>query len=156
MKRFLVALVLLSFLSPALAETLPTGTPIQIALDKEVDHDEVKVGEVVPAHVIAVVKQDGKVVFHVGTPVKGTVTRRKNNSICGVPGSIELGNFKISGVDGQIVPLTGNYQRKGDSHIIGSLVGAYFILFPLFIKGQDGIIESGAEATMYTAQEWAY
>jgi len=33
--------------------------------------------------------------------------------------------------------------------------GTYFLLLPIFVKGQDGKIESGAESTMYTAQEWS-
>jgi hypothetical protein len=155
MKRALSLMVLLG-LGVAQAETLPPGTPVQIALDKEIDADDVKVGEVVPAHVVTAVKHNGVVIFPAGSPVKGVVTRRKNNSIAGIAGAIELGNFKLIASDGGLVPLTGNMQRKGDNRTAGSLIGAYFVLLPIFIKGQDGKIEAGAESTMYTVQEWEY
>lgn len=144
---------------PAPAKThklLPPGTPVQVAIDKEVDADEVKVGEMIEGHLVMPVKHEGVIVFPAGTPVKGSVTRRKNNSIAGVSGSIELGNFKIMTPEGGVLPLTGTFQRKGNSRVAGSLVGAYFIGLPIFVKGQDGKVESGAESTMYTVQEWEY
>lgn len=134
---------------------LPAGTPVQVTIDKMIDADEVKVGEVIPAHISAPIKHNGKVIFPMGTPIKGTVVRKRNNSIAGIPGSIELGGFKIITPDGGVLPLTGNLQRKGNNRVAGSLIGAYFVLLPIFVKGQDGKIESGAESTMYTAQEWS-
>ena len=156
MKQIIALSLLLSLTAPAMADLLPAGTPVQVALDKEIDHDMVKTGEVIPGHVITPVKHNGVVVIPAGTPVKGVVTRRKNNSIAGIAGAIELGNFKVSTPNGEMIPLNGNYQRKGDNRIAGALIGAYFILLPIFIKGQDGIIDSGSEATMYTVQEWGY
>jgi uncharacterized membrane protein (Fun14 family) len=135
---------------------LPAGTPVQVVIDKEIDADTVKVGATVEGHLVYPIKQNGEVILPAGTPVKGAVTHRKNNMIAGVAGAIELGNFKVVTPDGTMIPLNGGYQRKGHNRVVGSLVGAYFIGLPLFIKGQDGKIESGAEATMYTVQEWQY
>jgi hypothetical protein len=156
MKSLVVLSVLLALTAPSFADLLPAGQPVQVALDKEIDHDAVKTGEVVPGHLVSAIKHNGVVLIPSGTPVKGVVTRRKNNSIAGIAGSIELSNFKIETPNGEIIPLNGSYQRKGDSRIAGSLIGAYFILLPIFIKGEDGIVESGAESTMYTIQEWSY
>lgn len=140
----------------AFAGLLPAGTPVQVVIDRRIDADEVKTGQTVFAHIGVPVKHEGRIVFPAGTPVKAEVTHRKNNSIVGVPGSIELGNFKITVPDGGIVPLAGNIQRQGDSRVAASLGAGYFLLFPLLIKGQDGIVESGAETTLFTLQEWEY
>lgn len=157
MKHTIALLTIITLLGlPVQAEILPAGTPVQVVIDNEVDADDVKEGETITGHLLAPVKQNGVVVFPAGTPVKGQVTRKKNNFIFGISGKIELGRFKLIPPDGQVIPLTGEYQRKGNSRVAGSLVGAYFILLPIFVKGQDGKIESGAEMTMYTVQEYAY
>lgn len=138
------------------ADILPAGTPIQVAIDNEVDADDVKEGETVKGHIVVPVKRNGVVVLPAGTPVHGKVVKKKNNSIAGISGKIELGNFKAMTVDGGALPLSGSYQRKGNSRVAGSLIGAYFIGLPIFIKGQDGKVEAGAESVMYTVSEYEY
>lgn len=140
--------------APAFADLLPAGTPVQVAIEGPIDADKVKIGQTVSAHVVIPVKYQDRIVFPVGTLVKGEVTHRKNNSIAGVPGAIELGNFKITAPDGGIVPLSGTIQRQGDSRTAISLATGYFLIFPILMKGQDGIVENGAETTMFTLQEW--
>lgn len=154
MKKALVLFLLLAF-GVAHADILPAGAPVQVVLDEMVDSDDVKTGEAITAHISVPVKHNGKIVFPAGTKVNGVVTKRKNNFIFGVSGKIALGNFKIITEDG-VLPLTGNYQRDGNSRVAGALVGGYFLLLPIFIKGQDGKVEAGAESTMYTVQEWEY
>lgn len=145
-------------MEPAIQTTqvLPAGTPVQVVLDQDIDADKIKVGQAVDAHIMMPVKHQGQIVFPVGTPVKGMVTQRKNNSIAGVPGSIELGNFKITTPKGAIMPLSGTFQKTGDSRIAGAVGGAYFLLLPIFIKGQDARLQRGTESTMFTLQEWEY
>jgi hypothetical protein len=138
------------------SKVLPAGTPIQVVLDQDIDADHVKVGQTVDGHIMMPVKHEGQIVFPIGTPVKGVVTHKKNNSIAGVPGSIELGNFKIVTSQNAIVPLSGSFQKTGDSRIAGAVAGGYFLLLPIFIKGQDGRLPRGAESTMFTLQEWEY
>lgn len=140
----------------AWADQMPAGTPVQVVFDKEIDCDDVKAGEAVSARVLTPVKHNGHIVIPAGTEVKGAVVKRKNNSIAGVSGAIEVGKFKVTMPDGGIVPLSGSVQRKGDNRTAGSLIGAYFILLPIFIKGEDGKIEANAETTLYTAQELEY
>ncbi len=154
MKKLLI-LALVLFAVPAWGDILPAGTPVQVSIDKEIDRDEVKINESIPAHIVVPVKHNGKVVLPAGTKVTGVVTKRKNNFIFGISGKIELDRFKVITENG-VLPLTGSLQRKGNSRVAGSLVGGYFIGLPLFIKGQDGKVESGAESTMYTVQEWEY
>ena len=59
--------------NPTVALTVPKGTPIQVALDKEV-HVE-KVGQVVQGHVVEPVYAFDKLVIPAGTEVTGQITK---------------------------------------------------------------------------------
>ena len=54
--------------------------------------------------------------FHILTgdiaPDEGQVVKLKNNSILGIPGEIQIGNFRISDSN-QIINLRGNITNKG-------------------------------------------
>ena len=138
------------------ADLLPADTPVQVGVDQMIDADKVKLGETITAHLVSPVKNNGQLVFPMGTIVKGMVTQRKNNFIAGIPGSIEVGEFKMFTPNGSILPLKGNILRQGDSRTAVAVLAGYIFLFPLFIKGQDGKIEAGAESTMTTTQEYEY
>jgi hypothetical protein len=138
------------------AEFLPAGTPVQVGVDQALDADQVKVGAPVKGHLLLPVKREGRVILPAGTPVSGVVTRRKNNNIAGIQGYLELGNFKITTSEGANLPLSGTIYREGNSRMAGALIGGYLVLLPIFIKGQDGKVEAGAQSTLFTMEEYEY
>jgi hypothetical protein len=159
MKKFVFLfgfVALLNWGNAGFADFLPAGTPVQVGVDQALDADLVKVGMPVKAHLLLPVKREGRVVLPAGTPVIGMVTRRKNNNIAGIQGYLELGNFKITTPEGASLPLSGTIYREGNSRMAGSLIGGYLILLPIFIKGQDGKVEAGAQSTLFTMEEYEY
>jgi hypothetical protein len=147
-----------TLMAPVLAAgKLETGTPVLLTVDKEVDADEVKLGETVSFTVQQPVKQDGVVVIPAYTPAMGIVTKRKNNFIFGVAGAFEVGNIKLHMADNSLLPIKATVYDKGNSRH-GFLFGLLlWITLPLiFAKGEDGKIAKGTEVLDYTAQEIAY
>jgi hypothetical protein len=163
MKTFIALLAAAWLFNPALmapvlaAGTLEPGTPVLLTVDKEVDADDVKLGETVNFMVQQPVKQDGVIIIPANTPAMGTVTKRKNNFIFGVAGAVEVENIKLHMVDNSLIPIKATVNDKGNSRH-GFLFGLLlWITLPLiFVKGEDGKIAKGTEVLGYTAQEIAY
>lgn len=132
---------------------IPSGTPVSAYVDKMIDADDVTEGQEVTLLVQEPVKIDGTTVIKANTPILAQVTKRKNNCIFGIPGEIAIGNFKIQMRDGTILNLRGSISHKGQNRYWVDFV-AWFFLWPvLFVKGEDGKIQSGVHQMLYTVGE---
>lgn len=138
--------------SPVLAESIkiPAGTPITIYVNEEIDADDVQVDENISFSVQDPVYINNKLVIKSGTLVVGQVTKLKNNSILGIPGEIQIGNFRISDSN-QIINLRGNITNKGTNRAWVNVGWFFWVALPLlFVKGNDGKISAGTYQILYT------
>jgi len=149
-----IAMLLLLFTThvQTFANTLPAGTAVQVQPKTKIDADKVKEGELVDFIVTIPVKVDGKVVIKAGTAVVGQITKKKNNFIFGVPGEIEVGNFKIYEQENNVIPLHGLISDEGNNRYWAHI--GWFFLFPiLFVKGDDGKIPKNLNYVLYTVDD---
>ncbi len=155
MKRFFVLLLLVLFLQiQTCAAILPAGTLVVIQPQNNIDADDVKQGDLLSFNVVQPVKYNGNVIIKAGTEVKGTVSKRKNNGIFGIPGEIEITNFQIITKDNEIIRLRGTVIDKGDSKYWANVGWIFLITIPMvFIKGNDANISVGSNYMIYTAED---
>lgn len=150
---FLLCFILLGLQNlPVLAQTIkiPAGTPITVYADTEIDADDVQVDENINFLVQDPVYINNKLVIKSGTLVVGQVVKLKNNSILGIPGEIQIGNFRISN-NNQIINLRGNITDKGTNRAWVNVGWFFWVALPLlFVKGNDGKISAGTYQILYT------
>lgn len=152
MKKILVLLMLLCLQVEVFAVVLPEGTPVIIKPKREIDADSVRVGQDVKLAVAVPVKVNKQTLIKPDTEVTGQVIAKKNNFILGIPGELEISNFKIVQSNGNIIYLRGNILDKGEGKYWAHI--GWFFLFPvLFVKGNDGKIPAGVEHILYTSDE---
>ncbi len=158
MKKFLIfllccfILIIQSGMVFAYELKIPAGTPVSIYTPDEIDADDVKLGKNVDFIVQEGVSINNHVVISAGSHVIGQITKKKNNFILGIPGSIEVGNFRVKTIDNKFVNLRGLVQDKGTGREWANI--GWFFLFPvLFIKGDDGKIPAGMYQIVYTIGE---
>lgn len=150
----IIALFLLCALAQTqvLAVTLPAGTPVHIRPVNTIDADKDKLGDVVNFEVTIPVKVDNKTVIKPTTSVTGKVIKHKNNCLIGVPGHIEIGNLFIQTDNGKEIYLRGSVYNEGENRYWSNI--GWFFMFPLlFIKGDDGKIQSNSNHILYTLED---
>ena len=131
---------------------IPSGTPVNIYLENEIDADNVKKYDIVNFVVQDNLKIDNKIMIKSGTKVQGQIINKKNNFILGLAGEIQIGNFLLFTEDNQQIYLRGIMQNKGIGREWVNI--GWFFLFPLlFIKGEDGKINAGSCQTLYTIND---
>ena len=151
-KIFALLLVCLFMHTQVMAAVLPAGSVVHVQPSRMVDADKVKEGDQVEFQVVLPVKSNGEVLIKAGTIVTGQVTKKKNNFILGVPGHIEVGNFKIYQDDKDPITLRGNILDEGDNRYWCHI--GWFFLFPvLFVKGDDGKIPMNSNHILYTVDD---
>lgn len=160
MKKIIVLLLcmisVLNFQSLASSMEVPSGTPILITSDKEIDGDDVKLGQSIDFTTLDPVKINGRIVIKSGTQVTGQVIKRKNNNICGVAGEVQIGNFKLKTAQGDMLNLRGIMQDKGNARTWVNSGLIFIVTIPLiFIKGEDGKIAPGASQVLYTIGDFS-
>lgn len=154
MKKIFALLLVGFFLhTQVMAAVLPSGSVVHVKPTKTIDADKVKEGEQVEFQVVLPVKANGTVLIKPGTIVTGQVTQKKNNFILGVPGNIEIGNFRIYLDDKDPITLRGNVFDEGENRYWVHI--GWFFLFPvLFVKGEDGKINMNSNHVLYTVDDY--
>ena len=132
---------------------IPSGTPVVAYVEKIIDADDVSEGQEITLLVQEPVKIQGQTVIKANTPIIAQVTKKKNNFIFGVPGEIEVSNFKVKMSDGNLLNLRGNISHKGQNRYWVDVVSWFFLWPFLFIKGEDGKIQPGVHQVLYTVGE---
>lgn len=148
---FCLTLLLLQNLT-AVAQTIriPAGTPITIYVEEEIDADDVQLNQNINFMVLDPIYINNKLVIKSGTSVTGQVIKLKNNSILGISGEIQIGNFRIADSN-QVINLRGNITNKGTNRAWVNVGWFFWVALPLiFIKGNDGKISAGTYQILYT------
>ena len=129
---------------------IPAGTPVTVYVNEEIDADDVQLDQNINFLVQDPVYINNKLAIKSGTLVIGQVVQLKNNSILGIPGEIQIGNFRISDSN-QIINLRGSITNKGTNRAWVNVGWFFWVALPLlFIKGNDGKISSGTYQILYT------
>lgn len=129
---------------------IPAGTPITVYAAEEIDADDVQLDQNIDFIVQDPVYINNKLVIKSGTSVIGQVVKLKNNSILGISGEIQIGNFRLANSN-QVINLRGNITNKGTNRTWVNVGWFFGIALPLlFVKGNDGKIPAGTYQILYT------
>lgn len=128
---------------------LPAGTAITIRNKQEINADHVREGQIVDFIVDSPVTLNGLTVIKPNASVTAEVINKRNNFIFGIPGDLQVGNFKLTNLNNKSINLTGTISKKGTSRYWAHI--GWLIVWPLLlVKGEDGKIPAGTRHTIYT------
>ena len=153
MKKIIALITLCFFLNVQVqATTIPAGTSVIIQPQQEIDADDVRTGDTLSFTVVYPIKENGNVLIKSGTEVLGQVTKKRNNFIFGIPGKLEVGNFKIVKENGETINFRGTIIDKAENRYWANI--GWVFLFPLLlIKGDDGKIPMTLTYSLYTIND---
>lgn len=134
--------------------TLKSNTVVVVKNNNEISSKTYKTGQEVIFHVAADVKVKGKVVIKAGAPVIGSIQSSQDAEMAGGSGKISVAVQLVETVDGQNVPISGQFVYEGESER-GGTVAVGVILCPLVLlnKGEPGLIPVGAQIRALTISE---
>lgn len=117
---------------------------------------KIKEGYKFPIATVFDVMQDGYVVIPKGTVGEGTVTYVTNKGAFGKSGKMEV-SFDRLNLNGQRVPLTGNFRQEGEGNT-GATVGAAVAVgvFSAFVTGRSATITNGQQLRARTVEPLAF
>lgn len=128
---------------------IPAGTSVTVYNSQEINADNLEKGQNIEFTVDNPVIIDGKTVIQAGTRVSAQVLNKKNNFIFGIPGEIQVGNFKLHNIGNKQIDMMGSITEKGESRYWAHI--GWLIVWPLLmVKGGDGIIPAGQRYTIHT------
>jgi hypothetical protein len=162
LKRSLVAILLFASLSahihaadyPQDEIVLAEGTPINVAVAKEVTSKEAKPNDPVDFTVVDDLVINGQVVVRKGTPAVGSVINAEKGGYMGKSGKLAVQVESTSTSDGQRLKLRAAKGREGDDKTTSTMVLSMMISPAfLFRKGSEAKIAPGTVVTVYVAEE---
>ena len=117
---------------------------------------KIKEGYKFPIATVFDVMQDGYVLIPKGTVGEGTVTYVTNKGAFGKSGKMEI-SFDRLDLNGQRVPLTGNFRQEGEGNT-GATVGAAVAVgvFSAFVTGRSATITNGQQLRARTVEPLAF
>ncbi len=128
---------------------IPAGTAVTIHNTQEINADYLNKGQTVEFSVDSPVIINGVTVIKAGTRATAEVLNKKNNFIFGIPGEIQVGNFKLNNGGSSPINMSGSITEKGSSRYWSHI--GWLIVWPLLlVKGGDGVIPAGTRHTIYT------
>lgn len=156
MKKILSLILTINFLFPniALAYKIPAGTVVSVITEKEIDADDVKLGQKLEFITLDPIKSNGITLIKPGTQVIGQVTKKKNNGLLGIAGELQISNFQLRTSQNKFSPLRGIIQEKGEGRAWCNFGWIFIITIPIvFIKGNDAKIAPGQYHILYTIED---
>ena len=138
-----------------LALTIPSGTPVTIRIDQDIDSKQFTAGSKVQASVVNDIVVSGQVLIRAGSPCDVNVISSKKAGIVGSPGSITISVNNVKAVDGKNVPITSAVMtEEGKSEVTTAVVITILCcILGLLIKGKEGVIKAGTQVTGYTVSQ---
>ena len=136
--------------------TLPSGTPITLAVAEEVNSSTHRAGDMFKLTVLNDVTIGQTVVIPRGTPAKGEITWRTGKGAFGKSGKIE---FNLSHIElgAKAIPVAGSYRQEGEGNTIATGVGVIAIgIFAGFITGKRARLPVGRELMAQLGQDTAF
>ena len=132
--------------------TLDAGTPITLAISKEVNSSTHKAGETFPLIVLNDVKIGDTIVIPRGTPAMGEITWLTGKGAFGKSGKLEF-SLRYIDLGGQRIPITGDYRQEGEGNTIATGIGILAVgVFAGFITGKRARVPVGRELMSTLAQ----
>lgn len=148
-------------ISPAMApastmgKIIPEGTRVYFRLDQVVSgkRGKAQVGDIVQCSVWRDVEAQGVVLVKAGTRGNCKVELVKHANIAGIKGRLVIGALDTLAVDGQLLQLTGGYDKDGKGRMAVSIsLGVLFIL-PIFIPGGAAVLPPGTIFDAYSGPD---
>lgn len=125
--------------------SLNVGTPITLAVAEEVNSSTHEEGDTFKLTVLNDVAVDGVVVIPRGTPGVAEITWRTGKGAFGKSGKMEF-SLRYIELDGQRVPISGDYRQEGEGNTVATGVGVLAIgVFAGFITGKRARLPTGRE-----------
>ena len=137
------------------ALVIPSGTPVIIKLDQEVNSKTTTPGMVIKASVANDVIINGKVVIKAGAQCDVTVVNSRKAGIVGSPGSVTISVNSVKAIDGANIPLiNASKSEEGKSEVATAVIITILCcILGLLMKGKEGVIPSGTQITGYTVTQ---
>lgn len=133
---------------------LPEGTQFLVTPLENLSSQTQIQGTKIPIKVVFDVMQDGEVFILRGTKGFAEITYVKSKGSFGKKGKVTLTFRELVFADGQILPLSGSYEKKGSSNT-NNAIATSAIAGPLgaLIKGTSAKIEVGAQLVASSAAD---
>jgi len=165
MKQCLVAILLFASLTthiyaaahPEDEIVVAEGTPINVAVAKEVTSKEAKPNDPVDFTVTEDLVINGQVIVRKGTPAVGSVINAEKGGYMGKSGKLAVQVESTTTSDGQPLKLRAAKGREGADKTTSTMVLSMMISPAfLFRKGSEAKIAPGTVVTVYVAEEKRY
>ena len=145
--------------TPAFAadpSTLSAGTRLFLTLDDNVTSarggDDV--GTIVRCRVWRDVESQGVVFIKSGTPATCRVDKVKRRNMGGTEGAVSVGGVETRSTDGQLIMLSGGYNKEGSGHKAVVWTVGLLLLWPvLFVPGGNAELPPGTVFDVSTVNE---
>ena len=129
------------------------GTPINVAIAKEVTSKEAKPNDPVDFTVAEDLVINGQVIVRKGTPAIGSVINAEKGGYMGKSGKLAVQVESTTTTAGQPLKLRAAKGREGDDKTTSTMVLTMISPAFLFRKGGDAKIAPGTVVTVYVAEE---
>lgn len=131
--------------------TIPAGTPLKVALDRDISSASVNQGDSVSFHLVSDYSEFGKVLITAGTVVRGSIAKVDRREAGGQPGTVTVSVRSVRAVDGTRIPLRGSKAAVGKNRQgQASLLGVLTLGIGATKKGLSAVIASGTDFTVFT------
>lgn len=157
-KQSLITILVIASLSgyssrPQDEIVVPEGTPINVAVAKEVTSKEAKPNDPVEFTVTEDLVINGQVIVRKGTPAAGSVINAEKKGYMGKSGKLAVQVESTTTSDGQRLKLRAAKGREGDDKTMSTAVLSGISPAFLFRKGGEAKIETGTVVPVYVAEE---
>lgn len=129
------------------------GTPINVAVAKEVTSKEAKPNAPVDFTVVEDLVINGQVIVRKGTPASGSVINAEKGGYMGKSGKLAVQVESTTTSDGQQLKLRAAKGREGDDKTMSTMALSMINPAFLFRKGSEATIAPGTVVTVYVAEE---
>lgn len=137
----------------ATTKVLPEGTRVYFRLDQLVSgkRGDAEEGDIVQCSVWRDVDPQGIVLVKAGTRGTCKVESVKHANIVGIKGKLVIAALDTKTIDGQLLQLTGGYNKEGKSRMALSISLGVILFLPLaFITGSPAVLPDGTIFDVYS------
>lgn len=141
-------------LPPQSDPILQDGTPLKLALVKEVSSSNAQIGQTIQFDVLNDLAVGGVTVLRRGTAITAVITEAQKKRRMGRAGALSFTISQVTLADGTNVPVRAFNNTNGDSHAAGIAALALnmpMVAAPFFLlmHGENSTIPKGTEITVF-------
>ena len=140
-QRIVIVLCCLALSAPSFAASsidMPADTKVYLVTPVEIiaKRKLYDVGDTIPVEVWRDVVVKGRIVIRAETPATLRVDAIKGRSVVGIRGRVTFGAVQTTSVDGQVIYLSGGYNKEGTGRVaMAATLGAIVFAPAIFIPG---------------------